>query len=420
MEEASQPSSPGVSPVKLSDCMEHLLHLILSSSLNDTLEIDLGLSKSYCSNLLIPDPAHSTNFNVSDGLVGVPPYPLYTRLASALHHCISSGTFVRTSHAVVPFEEDGLLEERKDGWNKLILDKGNELVNMLKAVKFQLHVQEPFFSQLKAGVKTIEGRCAVGDYERIQSGDLLLFNKCLLLEVQDVERYTSFSAMLEAKSLERVLPGIKTIEQGRTPKPCSSYPSQIPMSVYLFSGAQIYHNFYAEEKEKLNGVVAICVTKLVSQPYITVANIVSGLSYEGIANLLGLVHTVGTVGDALPPPISALLSSFLIPHKATVRGSSALSEGARALAKHVNRASNGWWGSFDGNDSNKNRLALGVISHLVTHSSWINIHYIQPDGCILEIRVAEGYGARWSKDGSKFIGFVEPHMTDGHLKRWMH
>lgn len=41
------------------------------------------------------------------------------------------------------------------------------------------------------------------------------------------------------------------------------------------SGMQIYRNLYAEEKEMLNGVLAICVSKLATQPYITLATILS-------------------------------------------------------------------------------------------------------------------------------------------------
>ncbi|XP_038883261.1 uncharacterized protein LOC120074263 isoform X2 [Benincasa hispida] len=38
------------------------------------------------------------------------------------------------------------------------------------------------------------------------------------------------------------------------------------------------------------------------------------LSYEGLQGLLGLTHA-GTVPDVLPPPRSALLSSFVLPYK---------------------------------------------------------------------------------------------------------
>lgn len=48
------------------------------------------------------------------------------------------------------------------------------------------------------------------------------------------------------------------------------------------------------------------------------------------------------------------------------------------------------------------------------------MHIVPPHGVVFEIRDANGYGARWSKDGSKFIGFLEPYMEDGHSKGWRH
>jgi hypothetical protein len=94
----------------------------------------------------------------------------------------------------------------------------------------------------------------------------------------------------------------------------------------------------------------------------------------------------------------------------------------------------------------------------------MNIHLIQPYGLVFEIRVHEGYGARWTHDGSKvgifslqyckgsystyqtsevvsqlsslvaisslnsflwvvfmqFIGFLEPYMAEGFSKGWKH
>ncbi|OVA03043.1 ASCH domain [Macleaya cordata] len=325
MEEPFPPSSPGSSPVQLADCLDDLLKFIISSSIEETLEIDLGLSKEYCSDLLKVDIENS-NFDDSDNSRGIPLYPLYKRLASALHRCLTFGDFLRTSNEMMLIKGDASLKQKEDEWNKMVRDEGSKLVKMLKTVDFELHVQEPFLTQLRVGLKSIEGRCAVGNYNRIGPGSLLLFNKFLLLEVQDVKWYASFSEMLNAESLEKVLPGVKTIEEG----------------------VQIYRKFYTEEKENSNGVVAICVSKPASQPYISLAAIVSGLSYEGIGSLLGLMHTEGTIPDALPPLKTALLSSFMMPHNPHVNGSS-LTEGARALAKHVNRGGNRWWGSFDGN-----------------------------------------------------------------------
>ncbi|KAK9288552.1 hypothetical protein L1049_017011 [Liquidambar formosana] len=349
MEELVPPRSPGLPPVQLRECIEELLKFTLTSSINETLEIDLGLSKDYCSNLLKDDP-HDPTSDTPDSFEGVPPYPLYKHLASALYQFISSGALCKM-------------------YNKPVL----------KTIDFELHVQEPFFSELKDGLKTVEGRCAMGEYNRMSTS------------------YPSFSDLLEAESLARVLPGIKTIEEG----------------------VQIYRNFYTEEKERSNGVLAICVAKPASQPYISLANLLSGLSYGGVQSLLGLMHAAGTIPEALPPSRSTLLSSFMLPYNLNVKGST-LTHGARALAKHANRSCNNSWGSFDGSDSNKNRLAMDVINHLISHSCWLNVHIVPPNGAVFEIRVEGGYGARWSKDGTKFVGFLEPYMEDGHSKGWKH
>jgi hypothetical protein len=58
-------------------------------------------------------------------------------------------------------------------------------------------------------------------------------------------------------------------------------------------------------------------------------------------------------------------------------------------------------------DSNKNRLAMDVINNLIAHCCWMNIHIVPPHGNVFEIRVAGGYGARWTEDGSKVCGYTK-------------
>ncbi|KAG5530674.1 hypothetical protein RHGRI_025590 [Rhododendron griersonianum] len=325
-DQRQQPPSPGVRPIKAKDCIEELLKFTLSSSIDGTLGLDVGLSKDYCSKLLNDDdgPEINPTPNASDIAEGVPTYPLYKRLASTLYQSLSFGAFSRPYDRMPLMHEDSSLKHKEVAWIALVMEKGSELINVLENVDFELHVQEPFFSQLKDGMKTVEGRCAVGDYNslhqkikfiigtklitifaeedftiyesptipviesvehssfqafecvtgvrgsglslgremvfqvrrmenRIFSGALILFNKCLVLQVQDVRRYASFLEMLEAESLTKVLPGVQTIEEG----------------------VQIYRKFYSEEKEKLNGVLAIGVTKPAAQPFISLAGMLS-------------------------------------------------------------------------------------------------------------------------------------------------
>ncbi|KAL1112499.1 hypothetical protein V6Z11_D02G130100 [Gossypium hirsutum] len=371
---------------RLRECIEEVTKFSLQSHINKSLNFELELSPEFCSNILLDSDLIDPNPDGADISKGVPSYPLYKHLALALNQSIVSG-FICSRQGNSALMRDEISSEQKEKWNKLVSTKGLELINIMNTIDFELHVQEPFFSMSRDGFKTIEGWCAVGKYNNIEPGSMILLNKCLVLEVQDVRHYATFSKMLEAESISQVLPGVKSTEEG----------------------LQTYRKFYTEEEERSYGVIAICVSNLVVQPAILLASILSELSYEGVQSLLGLAHTTGTISDVLSPPKSTLLSSFMLSYNPDVKGST-LTHGARALAKHVNRSSN----------SNKNKLAMGVIMDLISNSCWLNMYTVQPHGDVFEIRVAEGYGARWSKDGYKFIGFLELYMDDGHLKGWKH
>ncbi|KAA3470638.1 ASCH domain-containing protein [Gossypium australe] len=248
-----QPSSPGTNPVELSNSIEELLKFTLQSHLNGTLELDIGLSKQFCSSLLNHPSTSPISPNASSSSEASQ-NPLYKQLARALYEIITFGSLQESSdcNKVASFCQGSDLKQ-KDEWFDLVHKEGSELAEILKNINFELHVQEPFFTMLKDGIKAVEGRCAVGDYNRIATGALILFNKCLVLEVQDVHYYASFFEMLEAESLAKVLPGVKTIDEG----------------------VQVYRKFYTEEKEKTNGVAAICVAKMAAQPYLSLARILS-------------------------------------------------------------------------------------------------------------------------------------------------
>ncbi|KAJ3671525.1 hypothetical protein LUZ60_007604 [Juncus effusus] len=394
MEEQSPPASPGVSPVHISDAIYDLLRFTLSSSDSAS---DLALSRDFCSRLLLDDSVHLLDDHRSGN--GVLKYPLYKHLARELGKCLESGVFVRREGFGIGIPgEDECLRIKENDWDVLMSQNGSKLNNIYESVNFELHVQEPYFSHLKDGTKKVEGRLATGNYNKVTEGSLLLFNKCLLLRVERITKYSSLHEMLQVEKLENVLPGVSTIQEG----------------------VAVYRKFYTEEREKANGVFAISVSKPgFNQPYVILKEILNGLSYEGIGRLLGVAHTSGTVSDALPPSKSVLLSAATKTYQPDIKGST-LSEAARALAKHSERSSEEWWGHLHGNDLKKNKLALDVINRLLNNCCFMNIHFIQPYNSVFEIRVAEGYGARWSSDGSKFIGFLEPYMVEGFSKGWKH
>ncbi|CAA7032790.1 unnamed protein product [Microthlaspi erraticum] len=234
-----QPPSPGMKSVELGESMESLLRFTLRSYLDEQVpSFDLDLTRDFCLHLLEEDTDSTEK------------PPVYKLLARALSECLTS-------------EEQGLSVDKSSNFGKYS-KLFHDLENMLKKVNFELHVQELYLKQLKDGLKTVEGRCAVGDYMRISSGAFILFNKCLLLEVQEVHHYTSFSEMLSVEGLSKVLPGVESIEEG----------------------VQVYRNFYPEEKERRNGVVAILVAKPADQPYAALAGALSELKSTGIKSLL--------------------------------------------------------------------------------------------------------------------------------------
>uniref|UniRef100_A0A1J3J009 ASCH domain-containing protein n=1 Tax=Noccaea caerulescens TaxID=107243 RepID=A0A1J3J009_NOCCA len=248
------------------------------------------------------------------------------------------------------------------------------------------------------GIKTVEARCFEAEYDRLQQrGSMVMINKCLMFEVLEVHKFPSFYELLKAESPEKVLPGVETVDEGM----------------------QMFRELYDVDPEKISGVVAIHLTKSVVQPCVALAHILSGLSYTGVQSLLGLSHTIGSIFHALPPPRSILHSSFMLPYRPKVKGST-LSHGARALAKHVDRSSDRFWGVLHGDDSDKNRLAMDICDRFISQCCWMNVHIVPTHGEVFEIRVAQGYGARWSRDGTKFIGFLEPYSEDGHSMAWKH
>ena len=44
---------------------------------------------------------------------------------------------------------------------------------------------------------------------------------------------------------------------------------------------------------------------------------------------------------------------------------------------------------------------MDAITRVIANCCWLNMHIVPPHGAVFEIRVADGYGARWSQDGTK-------------------
>ena len=95
-----------------------------------------------------------------------------------------------------------------------------------------------------------------------------------------------------------------------------------------------------------------------------------------------------------------VLNHYKLQEEESKRNRSMLSVGSRALSKHAHRSSEGFWGNVRGSEQKKNELANEVLAKILNQAVWINIHNLPHDEPVIEIRVAKGYGARWSVNNS--------------------
>ncbi|KAK4286597.1 hypothetical protein QN277_003129 [Acacia crassicarpa] len=141
----------------------------------------LDLSETFCSTLLKDDPNDHYSHDF-DSLEGVPSYPLYNRLASALLKCTSSGAFCRICNHLTMIRDCSHIQQKGNEWQKLIVENGSEIA---------------LFAD---GRETIE--------VRIKSGYLILI-KCVVFEVQGVQWHPVFSGMSETERLGKVFQELK-------------------------------------------------------------------------------------------------------------------------------------------------------------------------------------------------------------------
>lgn len=114
-----------------------------------------------------------------------------------------------------------------------------EVVSRTNFTTYSNHRAEPYFTFVKNGEKTIEGRLAKGEYAKLAVGDHIYVQNNQETErvevvVLRINRYPSFREMLQYEELSRVLPNATSIEQG----------------------IAIYRQFYTQSQEQEFGIVA--------------------------------------------------------------------------------------------------------------------------------------------------------------------
>ena len=107
--------------------------------------------------------------------------------------------------------------------------------------KWEKHVSEPWFSLIKKGVKSVEGRLNKGDFAKMKKGDIVVWmnkNGKVRTKITSVHKYKSFNNYITTERLKNTLPdpNVKTIKQGVE---------------------DVYLKFYTKQDEKKYGVLAI-------------------------------------------------------------------------------------------------------------------------------------------------------------------
>ena len=122
--------------------------------------------------------------------------------------------------------------------------------NSLAAAKsYTKNVSEPWFSLIKCGLKTTEGRLNKGDFAEMKRGDTITFTndemkslgtRSFQVRITSKRHYSTFEEYLKGETLKRALPPVDTIEQG----------------------VAVYHQYYMPEDEAKFGIVAIRMTHI--------------------------------------------------------------------------------------------------------------------------------------------------------------
>jgi ASC-1-like (ASCH) protein len=127
--------------------------------------------------------------------------------------------------------------------SKTKMNRENQLTHtaQLTNADYSEHVSDPWFSLIKLGLKSVEGRKNKGRFKDMKVGDIVEWknadfgNRSVLTKIIEKNVYDTFEKYLLSEGLEKCLPGIDTLEQG----------------------LNVYYAFYTKEDEQQYGVAAI-------------------------------------------------------------------------------------------------------------------------------------------------------------------
>jgi ASC-1-like (ASCH) protein len=102
-------------------------------------------------------------------------------------------------------------------------------------------LKEPWFSLIKLGLKTVEGRLYKNEFANMKKRDIIIFEnndfdkRKITVKITKIKKYNTFQEYLEKEKLENCLPGFDSINDG----------------------VDVYYKYYSKEDEHKYKVVAI-------------------------------------------------------------------------------------------------------------------------------------------------------------------
>ncbi len=131
---------------------------------------------------------------------------------------------------------------RKMSFSKQVSEKQKVCSGQKMTPDYVKDVQEPWFTLIALGLKTVEGRLNKGSFKDMKVGDTVLwtnqqqnFKREILTRISRITKYMGFEDYLQTETLPKCLPGILNIEQG----------------------LQVYYKYFSKEDESQYGVLAI-------------------------------------------------------------------------------------------------------------------------------------------------------------------
>ncbi|WP_337966722.1 hypothetical protein [uncultured Flavobacterium sp.] len=139
-----------------------------------------------------------------------------------------------------------------------------------------------------------------------------------------------------------------------------------------------------------------------------IINMFEKTPFEIILLILGQRLTSASVRDesAIPPSKEILLESCLQPFNTET------SIVVRAWEKHVGRKKDSIFGEIKGNNQQKQETVEKLVHYIIANKTWWNVFFHYKHDVVYEIRIPNGQGMRWSRDGKKFIGFLEHFLEE--------